>query len=133
MINISFLSGSYTNIVGQERYISEGRYVTAVVYALMLEIAVVIPSTVNPLNTTELQQSLDAFEPFKNQTSTALDIESTTAHRVLYSSAMYLDIPVVTSDMAEIQDNLKSVWESKLTGSVSVNIALQEPLVKDNG
>ena len=133
MINISFLSGSYTNIVGQERYISEGRYVTAVVYALMLEGAVVIPSTVNPLNTTELQQSFDVFESFKNQTSTVLDVDAATAYRVLYSVAIYLDIPVITSDMAEIQDNLKSVWESQLTGSVSVNIALQEPLVKDNG
>ena len=133
MINISFLSGSYTNIVGQERYISEGRYVTAVVYALMLEGAVVIPSTVNPLNTTELQQSFDVFESFKNQTSTVLDVDAATAYRVLYSVAIYLDIPVITSDMAEIQDNLKSAWESQLTGSVSVNIALQEPLVKDNG
>ena len=99
----------------------------------MLEGAVVIPSTVDPLNTTELQQSFDVFESFKNQTSTVLGIDSTTAHRVLYSVAIYLDIPVITSDMAEIQDNLKSAWELKLTGSVSVNIVLQEPLVKDNG
>ena len=99
----------------------------------MLEGAVVIPSTVDPLNTTELQQSFDVFESFKNQTSTVLDIDSTTARRVLYSVAIYLDIPVITSDMAEIQDNLKSAWQLKLTGSVSVNIALQEPLVKDNG
>ena len=92
-----------------------------------------IPSTVDPLNTTELQQSFDVFESFKNQTSTVLDIDSTTAHRVLYSAAIYLDIPVIASDMAEIQDNLKSVWETQLTGGVSVDIVLQEPLVKDNG
>ena len=106
---------------------------TAVVYALMLEGAVVIPSTAHPPNTTELQQSFDVFQSFYNQTNTVLDFDSTTAHRVLYSTAIYLDVPVVTSDTVQIQNNLESVWQPQLSGNVSVNIVLQEPLVKDNG
>ena len=92
-----------------------------------------IPSTVDPLNTTELQQSFDVVQPFYNQTTTVLDVDSTMAHRVLYSADMYLDVPIVTADVAEIQKNLESVWKPQLIGSVSVNIELQEPLVKDNG
>ena len=106
---------------------------TVVVYALMLEGAVVIPSTAHRPNTTELQQSFDVFQSFYNQTNTILDVDSTTSDRVLYSAAIYLDIPVVTSDTVEIQNNLESAWKPQLTGNVTVNLVLQEPLVKDNG
>ena len=114
-------------------YISEGRYVTAVVYALMLQGAAIIPSTVDSLTTTELQESFNAFEASYGQIVEVVDTDDTAMNRVMYSSVIYLDRPIVTSDIAQIQNNLKSAWIPQLTGTVSISIDLQESLIKDNG
>ena len=102
------------------------------VYVLFMEGVVTIPSTMIQLNTTEFQDSI-TFNSIHGQPFTVLNIDPVVAYRVTYSTAVYLDRPVITSDVSDVQNRLQSIWSSRLSGNVTVSIELQEPVVTDNG
>ena len=97
-----------------------------------MEGVVTIPSTMIQLSTMEFQDSI-TFNSIHGQPFTVLDIDPVAAHRMMYSVSVYMDRPVITSDLSDVQNGLQSIWSSQVSGTVTVSIELQEPLVKGNG
>ncbi len=119
-------------MAAQEKFIHNGRYVTALVYFVLLEGTVAIPSSLTPVVTADVATHVN-FSSIRDEEFVLLSLNSPDVKRALYAGSFYLDRPIITSDVQKVENMFQIAWESLLSEFVTVSLELQEPVLSESG